>query len=126
MLSTLGFTAGMAAAAMAYRLRKHLKLPRSPRIDYIWSGTASVTRNCLPQLSVFPDGVIAPVACNGRGIALSTVAGQAVANLVLDGKMKELPLPMVTPSGRATIMLQRSLAPLHTYYGFIKDLARLG
>src|SRR5690606_19462838 len=62
-----GMTPEIAASLMARRLRKHLLLPEVPAIDFIWSGVASVTRSRLPQLSVFDDGVIAPVACNGRG-----------------------------------------------------------
>lgn len=122
MLAPLGATANVAAAVMARRLRVRLRLSHIPRIDYIWSGTASVTRNRLPQLSVFPDGVIAAVACNGRGIAMSTAVGQAIAKFALDGQTNELPLPVSTPSGEIRALLERIAAPLYPYYGIVKDL----
>src|SRR5690606_5197367 len=109
------------ASLMARRLRKHLLLPEVPAIDFIWSGVASVTRSRLPQLSVFDDGVIAPVACNGRGIALSTVLGEAIANYVASERPVDLPLPITRPEGASSALVQKLMAPLYPYYGAIAD-----
>lgn len=120
-VDAFGMTADTAARLMARQLKKHLSLSQTPKIDFVWSGVASVTRTRLPQLSVFDDGVIAPVACNGRGIALSTVLGEAVAAFVVSGAASELPLPISRPSGGGVVLLQKLLAPLYSYYGSVKD-----
>jgi len=121
LVDAFGMTADSAVRIMARQLRKHLSLPRTPKVDFIWSGVASVTRTRLPQLSVFDDGVIAPVACNGRGIALSTVLGEAVAAFIAGGAASELPLPISRPSGGGVVLLQKLLVPLYPYYGLVKD-----
>lgn len=118
-----GMTAEVAASLMARRLRKHLLLPEVPAVDFIWSGVASVTRSRLPQLSVFDDGVIAPVACNGRGIALSTVLGEAIGNYVASERPIDLPLPITRPEGASSALVQKFMAPLYPYYGAITDWA---
>lgn len=118
-----GMTAEIAAGLMARRLRKHLSLPQVPAIDFVWSGVASVTRSRLPQLSVFDDGVIAPVACNGRGIALSTVLGEAIAQYVISERTSDLPLPVTRPEGASSALVQKLFAPLYPYYGVIRDWA---
>lgn len=123
MVDAWGLTEGMAASIMARRLRKHLLLSEVPEMEFIWSGVASVTRTRLPQLSIFDDGVIAPVACNGRGIALSTVLAEAIAGYVLNGRTGDLPLPVTRPTGSGAALLEKMLAPLYPYYGLITDWA---
>jgi len=118
-----GMTSQIAASLMARRLRKHLALPETPAVEFVWSGIASVTRSRLPQLSIFDDGVIAPVACNGRGIAMSTVLGEAVAEYVSSGRASDLPLPITRPDGASAALMQKLFAPLYPYYGAIRDWA---
>lgn len=118
-----GMTPRIAASLMARRLRKHLLLSEVPEIEFIWSGVASVTRTRLPQLSIFDDGVIAPVACNGRGIAMSTVLAEAIAGFVLSERTGELPLPVTRPAGSSAALIEKLLAPLYPYYGAIRDWA---
>lgn len=118
-----GMTPQIAAWLMARRLRSHLLLSQVPPIEFIWSGVASVTRTRLPQLSIFDDGVIAPVACNGRGIALSTSLGEAIAQFVTSGRASDLPLPVTRPDGASAALMQKVLAPLYPYYGVVRDWA---
>lgn len=118
-----GMTPKIAAWLMARQLKKMMALPEAPRVDFVWSGVASVTRTRLPQLSMFDDGVIAAVACNGRGIALSTMLGEAIARFIAGGSASELPLPVSSPAGAGTALLQKMVAPLYPYYGLIKDWA---
>lgn len=123
MVDAWGLTPQVAAWLMARRLRKHLLLPDVPEVEFVWSGVASVTRTRLPQLSVFDDGVIAPVACNGRGIALATVIGEAIARYVASERASDLPLPITRPEGASAAWMQKLVAPLYPYYGAIRDWA---
>ena len=122
-VNACGMTQEIAAWLMARQLKKKLSLPEAPRIEFVWSGVASVTRTRLPQLSIFDDGVIAAVACNGRGIALSTVMGEAIARFITGGSARELPLPVICPAGAGAALMQKMVAPLYLYYGLIKDWA---
>lgn len=122
-LHACGMTPGIAARLMAQRLQKRLSLAVAPRLGFVWSGVTSVTRTRWPQLSVFEDGVIAAVACNGRGIALSTMVGEAIAQFVASGSASELPLPVTRPVAAGAVRLQKMIAPLYPYYGLIKDWA---
>ncbi|HEX7116699.1 MAG TPA: FAD-binding oxidoreductase [Steroidobacter sp.] len=121
LIDAWGMTPGIAASVMARRLRKYLQLSEVPEIEFIWSGIASVTRTRLPQLSIFDDGVIAPVACNGRGIAMSTVLAEAIASFVLSGRADDLPVPITRPVGSSAALIEKMVAPLYPYYAAIKD-----
>ena len=53
------------------RLQNMLSLPAAPKIDYLWSGRASVGPNFLPAIYAVDKGVHASAACNGRGVAMA-------------------------------------------------------
>ena len=65
--------------------------------EFDWSGYLALTPNHLPQISRIEDGVYAPVACNGRGIAMTSATGKVLADLCCGEAITECPLPIVSP-----------------------------
>jgi len=66
------------------------------RLDYIWGGRIAVTQDHLPHIHQPAPGLWTGLGCNGRGVALSTVMGRLLAELVLGKDPRELPLPVST------------------------------
>jgi glycine/D-amino acid oxidase-like deaminating enzyme len=77
--------------AMLSRLFPQVK---GARIDYRWCGRVSITRDFLPHLHEPAPGLLIDIGCMGRGIALQTALGQAMANYVITGNSDALPLPL--------------------------------
>ena len=50
--------------------------------EYGWSGYLALTRDHLPQVMRVEDGFLAPIGCNGRGIAMTTAMGGVLADLI--------------------------------------------
>lgn len=81
---------------------KHLEamLPRlfpqvkGARIDYRWCGRVAITRDFLPHLHEPAPGLLIDIGCMGRGIALQTTLGQAMAEYTISGNADALPLPL--------------------------------
>jgi len=67
------------------------------RFEYVWRGRASLTGDFVPRLFEPVEGWLAPIACNGRGIALTTVLGRALGEALAAGRLEDLPLPLVVP-----------------------------
>lgn len=51
-------------------------------IDYSWAGIMAFTENKLPQVTTVAPNVHAAIACNGMGVALSSVIAEQVADTV--------------------------------------------
>ncbi|MEX1147662.1 MAG: hypothetical protein WEB93_04695, partial [Sphingomonadales bacterium] len=99
-----------------------LGLVREPQIDYVWHGVAAVTPTRLPGVVRTRDGVVAATACNGRGIALATVAGEAIADALIDDSLRDLPLPLSTgPERPAPVRLQQMMAGFYPYAARVSD-----
>lgn len=121
-------TGGMAAwpfgaerripAAVHARAARLLGLPDLPPIAHAWTGVAAVMPDFLPHLFELAPGLLAGIGCNGRGIAVSTMIGKAIADHLCghDG----IGLPFAAPIPIAGHRLAR-LAP----YAFL-PYARLG
>ena len=67
------------------------------RFDYVWRGRAALTGDFLPQLAEPAPGLLSAVACNGRGIVLSTVLGPVLADYLAGGNAAALPLAITRP-----------------------------
>ncbi|MEM7442641.1 MAG: FAD-dependent oxidoreductase [Pseudomonadota bacterium] len=67
------------------------------QMEYVWRGQATLTGDFLPRLFQPAEGWLAPIACNGRGIVLTTALGRALAKFAADGNKSTLPLPLSTP-----------------------------
>ena len=91
-----------ARMARHYIRRLHRYLPDLPELipEFAWHGTIAVTSNFLPRIWEVAPGVLAPIACNGRGIALTTSMGKALANYAMTSDSGVLPLDVTPPEPR--------------------------
>ncbi|MER9450745.1 FAD-dependent oxidoreductase [Mesorhizobium sp. M0254] len=80
------------------RLARHLDLPDLPPLAYSWTGVAAVVPDFLPRLIDLGPGLIAGFACNGRGIAMTTVMGKVLADWASGTDARYLPLPFAPPA----------------------------
>ncbi len=80
--------------AIHRRMARMLSLPDLPPLEFAWSGMASVMPDFLPRLVELAPGLVAGFACNGRGIALSTVMGRELADWALGKPLAELAIPL--------------------------------
>lgn len=64
-------------------------------IAHRWCGRVSVTRDFLPHLHEPEPGLIALIGCMGRGVALQTALGAAIAEALATGDRAAIPLPIV-------------------------------
>jgi glycine/D-amino acid oxidase-like deaminating enzyme len=109
------------AAQMSRRLQSTLKLARAPRIEFVWSGTASVHPSYLPSLIEIDAGVVAGSGCNGRGIALSVELGRIMAQAVRDRSWQDLPVPLRPLRSIRNRPLSRWGVRWYPLYGSIRD-----
>ncbi|WP_342361744.1 FAD-binding oxidoreductase [Terrarubrum flagellatum] len=98
------------ARIIARRLAKELALPQTPRIDFIWSGTAAMTPDFLPHLYEFGPDFIGGVGCNGRGVAMTTMLGEVLAAAAMGARLEGLPIPLA-PSGGLPFHFLAGVAP---------------
>ena len=63
------------------RMAQMLNLPDLPPLQYAWSGIAAVMPSFLPRLITPAPNLIAGIACNGRGITMTTAMGRELAQL---------------------------------------------
>jgi glycine/D-amino acid oxidase-like deaminating enzyme len=63
-------------------------------IAYRWCGRVAITRDFLPHLHAPAPGLLIDIGCMGRGIALQTAMGRAMADYVAIGNEAALPLPL--------------------------------
>jgi glycine/D-amino acid oxidase-like deaminating enzyme len=62
--------------------------------DHRWCGHVSVTRDFLPHLHEPEPGLIVNIGCMGRGVALETAMGDALARYTLTRDARALPFPI--------------------------------
>ena len=63
-------------------------------VECTWSGRIAVTPDMMPRLHAPAPGVLAGLGYSGRGIAMTSVMGRALASKVLGGRNSELPFPV--------------------------------
>jgi glycine/D-amino acid oxidase-like deaminating enzyme len=103
----LGAEARMARR-IAARLAAELRLPQVPHVDHIWRGTAAVTTDFLPHLVDLGPGFLGVTACNGRGVAMTTVTGEMLGEALLMGRpLNDLPIPLHFPAAVPAPFLAR-------------------
>ena len=66
--------------------------------EYMWKGIAALNRNSLPVLYKPEPDWYALTACNGRGMALSTITGQVFGKVLVGGTIDDFILPVITPN----------------------------
>jgi len=93
-----GVTAESPNAADHERIMQGLRTvyPQFPElsIDYIWGGRIAVTLDHLPHIHQPAAGLHIGLGCNGRGVAMSTVMGRLLAEVVMGKPTIDLPLPV--------------------------------
>lgn len=98
------------ARMIARRLAVELDLPEIPPIEHVWTGTAAMTTDFLPHLYEFGPGFIGGIGCNGRGIALTAMLGEVMAQAASGARLGDLPVP-VAPARPIPFNLLARAAP---------------
>jgi glycine/D-amino acid oxidase-like deaminating enzyme len=62
--------------------------------EYAWSGYLALTKDHLPQIMRLDDGLLAPIGCNGRGIAVTTAMGRILAEIIGGMPDEEIDVPV--------------------------------
>ena len=62
-------------------------------IEYRWGGRVALTRDHLPHVHEPAPGLLIDIGCMGRGVALKTAMGRAIANYIATSDANALPLP---------------------------------
>ena len=118
-LDAIGVSPAMAARDMAGRLYRFLGLKRAPRVTHLWQGMSSLSADRLPATLVADGGLVSGTACNARGIALSTIMGDALADHALG--LGDPPMPVLDVTRRATTALQSRLSRLYPHLAPLLD-----
>jgi len=106
---------------IARRLRKVLEIPAPVRQEYVWFGRASITEDFLPKVCELGPGAYSFTACNGRGLALSSVLAHYLSNALLTGSHNELPVHPSSPTPYKCRALAGLGVRLYPVYGAIAD-----
>ncbi len=96
--------AGAVPRMAAYFLRRlHQYLPGLPKLEaaHAWNGVVATTQDRLPEIWTAGKGLYAPIACNGRGIAITTAMGAALARFAASGDPDTLPVRLGPPRERS-------------------------
>ncbi|MEO1197660.1 MAG: FAD-binding oxidoreductase [Pseudomonadota bacterium] len=63
-------------------------------IERVWGGKVALTADHLPHIAELAPGLVAALGYNGRGVAMATATGQALARYLSDIiPLEDLPLP---------------------------------
>ncbi|MGE8656902.1 MAG: NAD(P)/FAD-dependent oxidoreductase [Achromobacter sp.] len=62
--------------------------------EYRWCGRVAITRDYLPHLHEPQPGLLVDIGCQGRGVGLQTSMGRAMAQYLVSGDAKALPVPL--------------------------------
>ena len=107
---------------MLDRAARMLKLDLSGiSVQHIWFGQASVTSDRLPQIQNIGPDAFAMTACNGRGLAMSSLLGRTLARAMIADRLNEMPVEVRRPEPIAHRWLQTLGARMYSLYGRFKD-----
>ena len=84
---------GRMGRMIARRLAEELRLPDIPALEHVWTGRAAMTTDFLPRLFEFGPGFLGAIGCNGRGIALTAMLGEVLADAACGAALDRLPVP---------------------------------
>jgi glycine/D-amino acid oxidase-like deaminating enzyme len=114
------------ADMMARRLKAELALATVPDVEHVWRGTAAMTMDFLPHLYEFGPGFIGGIGCNGRGIPMTAMLGEVLADAVTDAPLDSLPVPVAPTRGLPLHALAGAAASLGIAQAKVRDrLARV-
>ena len=107
--------------AINRRLATMLPAWRPMPLEHVWVGTAWLNTDLLPRVAVLADDAIAIQACNGRGLAVNTIAGREAARWASAGAGGyRMPMPMKPPRRVVGFALARHVPQL------LMGVARIG
>lgn len=78
---TLGFPRDIAGP-LVRRMEALFPQLRGVRIDHVWGGTLGITMSRLPHIARIAPNVLSGAGFSGHGVALSGIAGRAMAEAV--------------------------------------------
>lgn len=110
--------------SLARRMERIFPQLGTVRFDYIWSGTAALTPDFLPRLFRIDDRWLAPLGCNGRGIAMSTSIGMRLGRYLLENDPSVLPMPIVSAAPIKAHGFARFAPQMLLPVGMIQDAMR--
>ncbi len=85
------------ARAIAARLADEFALHAVPPVEFAWRGTAAMTPDFVPHIYPFGPGFFGAIGCNGRGIAMTAMLGEALCNAADDVPLERLAVPAASP-----------------------------
>lgn len=91
---------GAADRARTYHLnRLRDMVPRLPemRAEYIWQGRLAAAPDFMPRLMALGEDGWSAIACNGRGMAMTTSLGRRIARWLAGATNEPLPVPITDP-----------------------------
>lgn len=107
--------------AIHRRLSRLLDLPDLPPLQHAWSGEAAVMPDFLPHLIEPAPGLIAGIACNGRGIAMTTMLGKSLADWAGGVPAFDLPVPCAPPAPIPWHAVMRYAPNAHLPLAMLRD-----
>lgn len=114
------------ARRIAARLALELRLDEVPPVEHVWTGTAAVTRDFLPHLFALGEGFHAVSACNGRGVAMTTMLGQALAPMLRgDVAQDQTAVPLAPPRPIPFRAFARAAPSAFLVQGMLRDRAEI-
>ena len=87
------------ARSIATRLAEEYALDSVPEVAFAWRGTAAMTPDFVPHIYAFGDGFYAGIGCNGRGIAMTAMLGEVLADAADGVPVDTLPVPVASTRG---------------------------
>ncbi len=103
---------GATARGASYHLQRlQQMLPQLPAVtaEYIWQGRLGAATDFMPRLMQFGDNGWSAIACNGRGMAMTTALGRRLAGWLAGTANMPLPVP-VTKADPVAVPSLASLA----------------
>jgi len=110
--------------SLARRMERIFPQLGEVQFDYIWRGTAALTPDFLPRLFRIDDRWLAPLGCNGRGIAMSTSMGMRLARFLVSNDPSVLPMPIATAAPIRAHSVARFAPQLLLPVGIVQDALR--
>jgi glycine/D-amino acid oxidase-like deaminating enzyme len=67
-----------------------------PEVEFAWCGRAAMTPDGLPHIYEFGPGFFGGIGCNGRGVAMTRMLGEILADAISGAKLEDLPIPLAS------------------------------
>lgn len=96
----------------------------TPEWEFRWAGKVALTADHFPRVHELAPGLRACLGYNGRGVAMATASGRAVADWIATSDAEVLPLPPTPLSPLPFHGLRRPVLEVVTAYARLRD--RLG